>query len=64
VLIGLLRRTPIAERDELLHEGIDQDASGLTLTVKECSPEGGLSAQRIEEIRSALRQLGLEDKIE
>jgi len=38
---------------------------GLTLTVKvECSPDGGLSPQRVEEIKSALRELGLDDRIE
>lgn len=38
---------------------------GLTLTVKvECTPEGGLSPQKMEEIRSALRELGLDDEIE
>jgi hypothetical protein len=40
-------------------------ASGLTLTVKvECRPEGGLSPQKIEEIKSALRELGLDDRID
>ncbi len=38
--------------------------NGLTLTVKvESRPEGGLSPQRLEEIRSALRELGLDDRI-
>ena len=37
----------------------------LTLTVKvECSPDGGVSPQKVEEVRSALRELGLDDKIE
>jgi hypothetical protein len=37
-------------------------SSGLTLTVKvECSPDGGLSPQKVEEIKSALRELGLDD---
>ncbi len=40
-------------------------SSGLTLTVKvECRPEGGLSPQKVEEIKSALRELGLDDRIE
>ena len=40
-------------------------SSGLTLTVKvECSPEGGLSPQKVEEIKSALRELGLDDRID
>jgi hypothetical protein len=34
--------------------------SGLTPTVRvECSPEGGVSPQKREEIKSALRELGL-----
>ena len=40
-------------------------SSGLTLTVKvQCSPEGGLSPQKVEEIKSALRELGLSDRVE
>ena len=40
-------------------------SSGLTLTVKvECSPEGGLSPQKVEEVKSALRELGLDDRID
>lgn len=40
-------------------------SSGLTLTVTvDCSPEGGLSPQKMEEIKSALRELGLDDRIE
>jgi hypothetical protein len=39
--------------------------SGLTLTVKvECKPERGLSQQKIEEVKSALRELGLDDRID
>jgi hypothetical protein len=39
-------------------------SNGLTLTVKvECRPEGGLSPQKTEEIKSALRELGLDDRI-
>jgi hypothetical protein len=39
--------------------------SDLTLTVKvECKPDGGLSPQRMEEIRNALRELGLDDRID
>jgi hypothetical protein len=30
----------------------------------EVEPEGGLSTQRLEETRAALRELGLEDDIE
>ena len=38
--------------------------SGLVLTVKvECSPEGGVSPHEREEIKSALRELGLSDDI-
>jgi hypothetical protein len=38
--------------------------SGLTLTVKiESKPEGGFSPQKMEEIKSALRELGLDDRI-
>lgn len=38
--------------------------SGLTLTVKvDCNPAGGVSAQKIEEVKSALRELGLDDRI-
>jgi hypothetical protein len=37
----------------------------LTLTVKvECKPEGGFSPQKIEDIKSALRELGLDDRID
>ena len=40
-------------------------SSGLTLTVKvECKPEGGLSSQKIEEIKNALRELGLDDRLD
>jgi hypothetical protein len=39
--------------------------SDLTLTVKvECRPEGGLSPQKMEEIKNALRELGLDDRID
>jgi hypothetical protein len=39
--------------------------SGMTIRVNvECSPDGGVSAQKREEIRTALRELGLTDKIE
>jgi hypothetical protein len=39
-------------------------SSGLTLTVKvECSPQSGVSQQKREEIKSALRELGLDDRI-
>jgi hypothetical protein len=39
--------------------------SGLTIRVNvECSPDGGVSAQKREEIRTALRELGLNDKID
>jgi hypothetical protein len=37
---------------------------GLKLTVKaEVSPEGGLSKQKLEETKSALRELGLNDDV-
>ena len=40
-------------------------SSGLTLTVKvDCRPEGGLSPQKMEEVKSALRELGLDDRID
>jgi hypothetical protein len=40
-------------------------SSGLTLTVKvECMPENGLSPQKVEEVKSALRELGLDDRID
>jgi hypothetical protein len=40
-------------------------STGLTLTVKvESRPEGGLSPQKMEEVKSALRELGLTDKID
>jgi hypothetical protein len=40
-------------------------SNGLTLTVKvECKHEGGVSSQKVEEIKSALRELGLNDKID
>ena len=39
--------------------------SGLTLTVRVCcNPPGGVSPQKAEEIKSALRELGLNDRIE
>ena len=42
--------------------GVGKD---LRLNVKvECSPEGGLTRNKIEEIKSALRELGLDDKID
>ena len=37
---------------------------GLKLTLKvEVTPEGGVSKQKIEETRSALRELGLSDDV-
>jgi hypothetical protein len=40
-------------------------SNGLTLTVKvECKREGGVSPQKVEEIKSALRELGLNDRID
>jgi hypothetical protein len=40
-------------------------SSGLTLSVKvECKPESRVSPQKMEEIKSALRELGLTDKFE
>jgi hypothetical protein len=39
--------------------------SGLTLTVTvDCNPPGGVSPQKTEEIKSALRELGLNDRME
>jgi hypothetical protein len=42
--------------------GVGNDLS-LNVKVK-CSPKGGVSPQKIEEIKSALRELGLDDNIE
>jgi len=40
-------------------------ARGLKLTVTvEVSPEGGVSKQKIEETKSALRELGLNDDLD
>jgi hypothetical protein len=40
-------------------------SSGLTLNVKvECKPESAISPQKLEEIKSALRELGLDDRID
>jgi hypothetical protein len=37
----------------------------LSLNVKvTCKPQGGVSPQKIEEIKSALRELGLDDNFE
>jgi hypothetical protein len=39
--------------------------SGLRVTVKvEIAPEGGVSEQKVEETRSALRELGLNDALD
>jgi len=39
--------------------------SGLRLTVRvDCKVEGGRSIQKVEELKSALRELGLDDRIE
>ena len=39
--------------------------SGRTLNIKvECKPERRLSPQKMKEIKSALRELGLDDRIE
>jgi hypothetical protein len=39
--------------------------SDLSLNVKvKCKPQGGISPQKIEEIKSALRELGLDDNFE
>jgi hypothetical protein len=39
--------------------------SGLRLTVRvDCKVEGGPSIQKVEELKSALRELGLDDRIE
>jgi hypothetical protein len=38
--------------------------SELSLNVKvKCNPKGGVSQQKIEEIKSALRELGLDDNL-
>jgi hypothetical protein len=41
--------------------GVGSDLS-LNVSVK-CKPQGGLSPQRLEEIKSALRELGLDDNL-
>ena len=39
--------------------------NGLKLTVNiEVAPDGGVSQQKLEETRSALRELGLNDKLD
>ena len=39
--------------------------NGLKLSVKiEVAPDGGVSQQKIDETRAALRELGLNDKLE
>jgi hypothetical protein len=42
--------------------GVGNDLS-LNVKVK-CKPQGGVSQQKIEEIKSALRELGLDDNFE
>lgn len=38
--------------------------SGLKLTVRvEIAPEGGVSKQKVDEAKSALRELGLDDDV-
>jgi hypothetical protein len=40
-------------------------SNGIRLTVNvECKPAGGFSRQKVEEIKSALRELGLNDRID
>jgi hypothetical protein len=41
--------------------GVGNDLS-LSVKVK-CKPQGGVSKQKIEEIKSTLRELGLDDKL-
>jgi hypothetical protein len=41
--------------------GVGNDLS-LNVSVK-CRPHGGLSSQKIDEIKSALRELGLDDNL-
>jgi hypothetical protein len=41
--------------------GVGNDLS-LSVKVK-CKPQGGVSKQKIEEIKSALRELGLDDNL-
>jgi hypothetical protein len=41
--------------------GVGNDLS-LNVKVK-CNPQGGVSKQKIEEIKSALRELGLDDNL-
>jgi hypothetical protein len=53
--------------DELLHKGsfeVRASARGLKLTLKvEVTPDGGVSKQKLEEMKSALRELGLNDDV-
>ena len=65
--INLVWRSAITEVDELLYEGPNEVGTGndLSLSVKvACKPKGGLSKQKMEEIRSALRELGLDDRLD
>ena len=59
-------RDPAAEVDELLHEGSGQvrgfRRAPLRLNV-EVHPEGGLSQQKIDETKAAIRELGLDDRV-
>ena len=60
------RRGPRAEVDELLHQGALALAvgGGLRLTVKlDATPSGGVSEQKVEETKVALRELGLTDQV-
>jgi hypothetical protein len=41
--------------------GVGNDLS-LNVSVK-CKPQGGLSPQKVDEIKSALRELGLDDNL-
>jgi hypothetical protein len=63
----LVRRKAITEVDEFLNTkvltklGVGND---LRLNVKiNFKPQGGMSKQKIEEIKSALRELGLDDNV-
>ena len=58
----MVRRCSAAEVDEFLYESPLRfvTGSGLKLTVGvEVTPEGGVSKQKVDEARNALRELGL-----
>ncbi len=63
---NVARRRASTEVDELLYEGLSKFATqtGLKLALKvEIAPEGGVSNQKVDEIKVALRELGLSDDV-